>query len=124
MRLGGGLGARLRSRRVGLPESSGRSGNRLSPSPSLFHPQTGVGRSGGLGAERDAGQVERAEASGPEGLAPCAAEQVLDLAEGWDLGQTLVGGPERTGPARPGSCPQPGSRSYSEPRGRSLEAKD
>lgn len=57
--------------------------------------------------------------SGPESLAPCAAEQVLDLAEGWDLGQTLVGGP-----ARPGSCPQPGSRSCSEPRGRSLEAKD
>lgn len=46
--------------------SFGRPGNRLSPS--RFHPQPGVGGSAGLGVggARDARQVERAEASGPE----------------------------------------------------------
>lgn len=50
------------------------------------------------GAELGARQVERVEASWPEGLAQCAAEQVLDSAGARDLGQTLVGGPAQVVP--------------------------
>lgn len=94
--LGGAWGrvAQLRSRWVGLLQSSGRSGNRLSPRPSLFHPQTGVGRSEGLG-----GRTGCPAGGARGGSARCAAGQVLDLAEGGDLGQTLVGGRARVVPA-------------------------
>lgn len=49
-------------------------------------------------AQLGARQVERVEASGPEGFAHCAAEQVLALAGARDLGQTPVGGPAQVVP--------------------------
>lgn len=65
----------------------------------------------GLGAEWRARQVERVEAPLPQGLAQCAAGQVLGLAQARDLGQILVGGP-----ARPPLCPVPSSHPCPEPR--------
>lgn len=77
------------------PQPSRSSGNCLSSSPSPPPPRptpSKQGRVQGLGAERRARQVERVEAPVPEGLAQCAAGQVLGFGPG------------------PGSWPNPGGR--------------
>lgn len=81
MRLGCGAGAWLRSRlgRATPVVRQLRSPSLSEPFSALLPPGRGGGQ--GLGAEHGVLQVECVEASRPEGLAQCAAGQVLGLAE-------------------------------------------
>lgn len=98
MHLGGGVGSQPCSH-LRPPQSSRRSGKRLSLIPSPPAPTLKQGTGVGIGGR--SGCLAGVERGGVRagGLAQCAAGQGFDLARAPDPGQTLVAGPAQVVPS-------------------------